>query len=87
MKAILNQTHFPKFLKVNSLPEKRSANKHLPKPWKEGEVVKVVPYEKQKYRHDLKIFVKYVTVLRKDDDGKWSLEYTWDWSIFNLLTK
>ena len=48
MKAIVNKTDWPKFLKVNDVMERVSWNKYLLKPWKKGEIVKVVPYNEQK---------------------------------------
>ena len=48
MKAITNKEKLPKFLMVNDIPEKRSWNKHLLKPYKKGEIVKVAPFEEQK---------------------------------------
>lgn len=87
MKAILTEENFPKFLKVNNIPESRKWNKYILKPFKTGEIVKVVPFKKQKYLNDLKVFRQYVTVIRKDDNGDWSLEYTWNWSIFEKLSK
>lgn len=87
MKAILTEENFPKFLKVNKIPESKRWNKYILKPFKTGEIVKVVSFKKQKYVNDLKVFRQYVTVIRKDDNGDWSLEYTWNWSIFEKLSK
>ena len=86
MKPILNKDRFPKYLRVNIRGEQWVANKHLLKPWKAGEIVKVKPYEQQKYVKDIKTFMRFVTVIRKDENGEWNLEYTWDWYIFDLLS-
>ena len=100
MNAITNKEKLPKFLVVNDLPEKEAYNKHLMKPWKKGELVKVAPFEEQvrndKY-DDMFKYVKpdnnpenfrkkYVKVIRKDEKGEWSLVYTESWGIFDLLT-
>lgn len=101
MKAITNKEKLPKFLMVNDIPEKRSWNKHLLKPYKKGEIVKVAPFEEQKRNDafdDQFRFVKpnndplwfrqrYVVIYRKDDNGKFTLKYTEDWESFDLLTK
>lgn len=85
---------------VNDEPEKQPYNKHLLKPYKKGEIVKVAPFEEQvrnsDYDHMFK-YVKpdnnpwnfrkrYVVIYRKDDEGKWTLKYTAGWSQFDLLT-
>lgn len=101
MKAITNKEKLPKFLMVNDIPEKRSWNKHLLKPYKKGEIVKVASFEEQKRNDaydDQFRFVKpnndplwfrqrYVVIYRKDDNGKFTLKYTEDWESFDLLTK
>lgn len=99
MKAITNKEKLPKFLVVNGEPESTPYNKHLLKPWKKGEVVKVVSFEEQvpnrkhqdmfKYTEpmsDEDFRKRYVKVIRKDDEGKWSLVYTEGWKSFDLLT-
>lgn len=100
MKAITNKEKLPKFLMVNDIPEKRSWNKHLLKPYKKGEIVKVAPFEEQKRNDadgDQFRFVKpnndplwfrrrYVVIYRKNDNGKFTLKYTEDWESFDLLT-
>lgn len=100
MKAITDKNKLPKFLVVNKEAESTPWNKHLLKPWKKGEVVKVAPFEEQvrddRYdnqlthcvpNNDLQWFrERYVVVYRKDKDGKWSLKYTENWGSFDLLT-
>lgn len=99
MKAITNKERLPKFLVVNGEPESKLYNKHLLKPWKKGEVVKVASFEEQvpnrKYQDMFKYVGtisdedfrrNYVKVIRKDDEGKWSLVYTESWKSFDLLT-
>ena len=88
MKAIVNKTDWPKFLKVNDVMERVSLNKYLLKPWKKGEIVKVVPYNEQKSccSTPTEVFRKrYVNVIRKDEEGQWTLRYNWSWDIFEPL--
>lgn len=90
MKAITVKENLPKFLVVNEEPEKRSYNKHLLKPWKKGELVKVAPFEEQVSHPTVNSTPadfrrKYVKVIRKDENGEWALVYTAGWDIFNLL--
>ena len=101
MKAITSKEKLPKFLVVNDEPEKTSHNKHLLKPYKKGEIVKVAPFEEQvrcdKYDHVFKygkpdnnplhFRSKYVVVYRKDENGKFTLKYTNGWDSLDLLTK
>lgn len=101
MKAITNKEKLPKFLMVNDIPEKRSWNKHLLKPYKKGEIVKVAPFEEQKgndafddqfrfvkpNNDPLRFRQRYVVIYRKDDNGKFTLKYTEDWESFDLLTR
>ena len=100
MKAITKKEKLPKFLVVNKVPETRTFNKHLLKPWKAGEIVRVAPFEEQvrntAYDHMFKYCKpdnnpehfrqRYVKVIRKDDEGKWTLVYTEGWESFDLLT-
>ena len=99
MKAITEKEKLPKFLIVNGVPETQSYNKHLLKPWKKGELVKVAPFEEQvrndKYDDQLKYVKpdnnplhfrqKYVKVIRKDDNGEWTLTYIAGWEYFDML--
>ena len=101
MKAIISKEKLPKFLVVNDEPENTTHNKHLLKPYKKGEIVKVAPFEEQvrcdKYddmfkfckpdNNPLHFRSKYVVVYRKDDNGKFTLKYTESWKSFDLLTK
>lgn len=100
MKPIIEKEKLPKFLIVNEVPEKYSYNKYLLKPWKKGELVKVAPFEEQvrnsKFDHTFKYVVpetdpdyfrkRYVRVIRKDENGEWTLKYAAGWEIFDLLT-
>lgn len=100
MKAITTKEKLPKFLVVNGEPESKPWNKHLLKPFKKGEIVKVAPFEEQvrndkhdylfqycKTNNDPEFFRKrYVVVYRKDNEGKWTLKYTEVWNSFDLLT-
>ena len=88
MEAILEKKNWPRFLKVNGTPEKKTMNKYLLKPWKKGEIVKVVPWDEQKSnvgKTDLDHRKQYVSVIRKDDNGAWTLKYTWTWEIFDPM--
>ena len=88
MEAILNKEKWPKFLRVNGEMERVNFNKYLLKPWVKGEIVKVTPWEEQKSscgEVDVKFRKRYVNVLRKDKDGKFTLHYNWDWKIFEPL--
>ena len=99
MKAITSKEKLPKFIVVNGNPESESYNKHLLKPWKKGEIVKVAPFEEQIPNHkyddmfkhskgcnDKEFKQRFVKVIRKDDKGNWSLVYTESWKSFDLLT-
>lgn len=101
MKPILSAANYPKFLVVNKEPTTQGFNKHLLKPWEEGELVKVAPFDEQKRNDKYDDMFKYskpdnnvwnfrkryVKVIRKDEEGKWTLVYTASWSYFNQLTK
>jgi hypothetical protein len=99
MKAILVKDKMPKFLVVNELPETKTYNKHLTIPWKKGEIVKVAPFEKQspdydhplylnsKRRSDISFRLKYVTVFRNSENGKWDSKHIEYWKNFDQLTK
>lgn len=92
MEPISSKEKLPKFLVVNKTPTKRDFNKHLLKPFVEGEIVRVAPLEEQRPHPDVKDMTvasfrkNYVKVIRKDDFGKWSLVYTTEWNFFDLLT-
>lgn len=100
MKAISKKESFPKFLSYR-IGEDNSHNKFLLKPWVNGEIVKVLPFDEQtkgrehyqekfkfvKIDSDSEFRKKFVKVLRKDDDGKWNLCYIESWRNFNLLNK
>ena len=88
MEAVLEKKNWPKFLKVNGTPEKQTFNKYLLKPWKKGEIVKVVSWDEQKSsvgETDLDYRKQYVSVMRKDNNGAWTLKYTWTWGIFDPI--
>ena len=88
MEAVLEKKNWPKFLKVNGTPEKQTFNKYLLKPWKKGEIVKVVSWDEQKSsvgETDLDYRKQYVSVMRKDNNGAWTLKYTWSWGIFDPI--
>lgn len=98
MKAITTKEKLPKFLLVSKVAESHGYNKFLPTPWKAGEIVKVSSYEEQipnrKY-DDIFQFVKpikesdfrmrFVKVIRKDENGKWNLVHVAGWEQFELL--
>lgn len=80
-----------KYLKVRGDIDKFKWNRYLLKPYKPGEIVKVAPIEEQvsstgkvsneNFRRN------YVTVYRKDDNGKWSIKYVNGWDLFRELGK
>lgn len=89
MEAIMSKQSWPKFLRVNGTMERVNFNKYLLKPWVKGEIVKVLPFDDQKNTvgdaPDEKFRKRYVSVVRKDENGKWCLKYTWNWDIFETL--
>lgn len=88
MEAILNKEKWPKFLRVNGEMEHVSFNKYLLKPWVKGEIVKVVPWEEHKNWVEAKQFQvrkRCVQVMRRDNNGKFTIRYNWDWKIFEPL--
>lgn len=92
MKPITNMIGgWPTFLKVNDVMERVNFNKYLLKPWVKGELVKVVPFADQKSSIEgtsrSEFLKRYVTVMRKDEDGRWTLKYVWGWEIFEPLKK
>ncbi len=100
MKPITNYNELPKFLVVSDLQVNRSSNKYLLKPYKKGEIVKVQPAENQKPNHDFDSMTprvkpctdewwrkRYLRILRKGDDGKFSLPYVIAWNGVELLKK
>lgn len=91
MKPIKDIKKYPKFLRVNDVAPKQPWNKHLPKPYKIGEIVKVAPEEEQVSSPLVGTPTniwrsKYVKVIRKDQDGKWTLVNVNEWRTFELLT-
>ena len=89
MKAITDRKSWPKFLKVRgAVVKEMNYNKYLLKPWEAGELVKVVPYEEQKSSVNTpaeEFRKRYVNVIRKDSEGKWTLHYNWVWDLFEPL--
>ena len=88
MEAILNKEKWPKFLRVNGEMKRVNFNKYLLKPWVKGEIVKVVPWDEYKKwieTEEFQVRKRYVKVVRKDENGKWTLCYTWNWKIFEPL--
>lgn len=89
MKAIMSKQSWPKFLRVNGTMERVNFNKYLLKPWVKGEIVRVLPFDDQKNavgdNSDEKFRKRCVSVMRKDENGKWTLKYTWNWEIFETL--
>ena len=86
MKPITNPDLLPKFLVVNSEPEKTDWNKHLLLPWKAGEMVKVAPEQISPILTPAQFAKKYVLVIRKGVDGKWGVMYSESWANFDLIT-
>lgn len=88
MKAITNEKEWPKFLRVNDDLKNVSWNKHLLKPWEKGELVRVLPISEQIPSTNMSVEHfrrKFVKVIRKDENGQWTLRYTWSWEIFEPL--
>lgn len=88
MEAIVNEANWPKFLRVNDTMTNNNVNKYLLKPWKKGEIVRVLPYNEQVSPTEMRteLFrMRYVRVVRKDETGAWALNYTWNWGIFENL--
>lgn len=84
MKSIT--VNLPKFLMVNDEPEKNITNKHLLKPFVEGELVKVHENQEPETKTTPEVFKRnYVRVIRKDKEGAWTLVYVESWSSFKLL--
>lgn len=100
MKAIRKNEKFPKFLITNQECEKGSWNKYILFPWKNKEIVRVEDIALQipnhKYDKNFKYVEpttnsdfkkKYVRVIRKDKEGKWTIHQTGEWSYFEMLNK
>ena len=91
MEAIVNKANWPKFLRVNESVKRLGYNRYLLRPWSQGEIVKVLPFEEQKSSVSGdpgdKFRKWYVSVLRKTDEGSRTLKYTWSWNIFEKITK
>ena len=88
LKPITNEKEWPKFLRVNDFLKNVSWNKHLLKPWEKGELVKVLPISEQIPSTNMSVEHfrrKFVKVIRKDENGQWTLRYTWSWEIFEPL--
>lgn len=78
-------TELPKFLVVNDKIEKTSWNKHLSLPYKAGEIVKVSPEQTSTILTPVEFSKRYVRIIRKDSEGKWSLEFSENWAFFELM--
>lgn len=91
MKAITTKQNFPKFLRVSEEIKKKSYNKFLQKPFVEGEIVKIVPFDEQRsisvQMEKVKFLNQYVNIIRKDSNGKFTIRYTASWEIFEPLKK
>lgn len=91
MEAIVEKTFLPAFLKViQGIQQKRPFTRYLLYPLKDGELVKVAPWEEQVSTSNLtpeRFRRRYVKVIRKDADGKWSLTYVLDWDMFESLKR
>lgn len=79
----------PRVLRVNHIPEQRSINKHLLKPWKAGEIVRTAPAEEQesaaRESTTPNFQQRYVVVYRRDEYGKFTLRYVEPWESFDLI--
>ena len=100
MKPITDYSKLPKFLVISNAQVQKSSNKYLLKPYRKGEIVRVAPAEEQKPNHEFDHMAKYVEpctddcwrehylkILRKGDDGKFSLPYVISWDGVELINK
>ena len=90
MEAIVEKTSLPAFLKViQGIQQKRPFTRYLLHPLKDGELVKVAPWEEQVSERSTpeQFRRRYIKVIRKGDDGKRSLIYVLDWGMFELLKR
>lgn len=92
----MNKDKLPKFLMVNNVPEQRTWNKYLLKPFHQGEIVKVASCEEQQAEADwcssqlslnIDFSKKFIVVYRQDDNGKFTLRYVQDLSCFCSLQR
>ncbi len=91
MKAITTKQNFPKFLRVSEEIKKKAYNKFLQKPFVEGEIVKIVPFDEQRSVNQstdkVRFLTQYVNIIRKDNNGKFTVRYTVAWDILEQLKK
>jgi hypothetical protein len=91
MKAITTKQNFPKFLRVSGEIKKKAYNKFLQKPFVEGEIVKIVPFDEQRSVNQstdkVRFLTQYVNIIRKDNNGKFTIRYTVAWDILEQLKK
>ena len=100
MNPIADYSKLPKFLVISHSQVKKNSNKYLLKPYREGEIVKVQEAEEQKPNHEFDHMFhhvkpcsdewwrkRYLRILRKGDDGKFSLPYVISWDGVELLKK
>lgn len=91
MKAITTKQNFPKFLRVSEEIKKKAYNKFLQRPFTEGEIVKIVPFDEQRSVNQstdkVRFLTQYVNIIRKDNNGKFTIRYTVAWDILEQLKK
>lgn len=100
MKPITDYSKLPKFLMISDSQASKNSNKYLLKPYRKGEIVKVVPAEEQKPNHDFDFMTprvkpctdewwrqRFLRILRKGDDGRFSLLYVIPWDGVEFLKK
>ena len=100
MKAIKDFNKLPKYLQVTKWQVEQSYNKYLPKPYREGEIVKVQSSEAQKANHaydhmtphvsstsDESFRNSYCRIIRKDSDGRFTHPCVLEWSALDYLKK
>lgn len=100
MKPITDYSKLPKFLVISNAQVQKSSNKYLLKPYRKGEIVRVAPSEEQKPNHEFDQMTTrvehctdefwkehYVKILRKGDDGKFSLPYVISWDGVEVMKK
>ena len=90
MEPIIEKSAWPAFLKViPDIQQRKPFTRYLPHPLKDGELVKVAPWEEQVSQTSTpeQFRRRYIKVIRKDADGRWSLTYVLDWEAFEPLKR
>lgn len=88
MRAVLQKQGFPTVLRISDKTVEGKRNKFLLYPWKKGEIVKVVPYEKQEPLQGKSdsVFRRNYVVVQRRIEGVWQ-RWTWAWKELEPLKK